>query len=259
MANTTWNPSDRGTIALSNGNLTAQPTGQGSVRTIQSYTAGKFYFEIAFTSAGSSAAVGVANATADMTTSISSGASVAICNNGGAIAVNGTAQTGVGAFSAGGACCVAFDMGAKLVWFRNGAAGNWNGSGTANPATGVGGYSVSGLTGGATALFAYTGGTSAVASVTTLNAGDTAFVGAVPSGFTVGLPVPVTDARATQVASEQWIMPNANAQATQVLLEMWAPGGTTQPRAVATLVALEQWASSGLAVTSQQARAWILA
>lgn len=70
---------------------------------------------------------------------------------------------------------------------------------------------------------------------------------------------PASVARATQVISEQWIMPNANAQATSVFMEMWAPGGTTTPRAVATLVALEQWASAGLAVTQQQARAWIMA
>lgn len=69
----------------------------------------------------------------------------------------------------------------------------------------------------------------------------------------------MTDARNTQEVLEQWVNVNADARATIVVLEQWAPGGTTQPRAVATLVALEQWASSGLAVSTQQARAWIMA
>lgn len=69
----------------------------------------------------------------------------------------------------------------------------------------------------------------------------------------------MTDARNTQEVLEQWVNVRADARATQVILELWAPGGTTTPRAVATQVLLEQWAVTGLAVTQQQARAWIMA
>lgn len=69
----------------------------------------------------------------------------------------------------------------------------------------------------------------------------------------------MTDARITQEALEQWVNVNADARATSVFLEQWGPAGTTAPLAVATVVALEMWADTGLAVTSQQARAWILA
>jgi hypothetical protein len=40
-----------------------------------------------------------------------------------------------------GTLCMAVDLTAKLIWFRTGA-GNWNNSGTANPATGVGGWAL---------------------------------------------------------------------------------------------------------------------
>lgn len=186
---TTWNPSDKnGTIALSNGNLTLTPSGQGGVRSVQSLTVGKTYSEYTFVGPTniSSSAIGVANSSAFMTTAITTGINVAICNGAGAIAVNGTAQTGVGAFAVGGVCCVAVDVGASLIWFRNGAAGNWNGSGTANPATGVGGYSLSTLAAGAATLYAYGGGTITNATPVTANFGATAFIGTVPAGFTAG-------------------------------------------------------------------------
>ena len=52
----------------------------------------------------------------------------------------------------------------------------------------------------------------------------------------------MTDARATQVALEQFIAPNPLAQATQTALEQWASTGTTTGQALVTQVALEMWA-----------------
>jgi hypothetical protein len=190
MANTTWNPADLAATTLSGGNLITTPTGASGVRSIYSASAGKYYFEISFSATGvpSSAAVGIANSSASLTGAVFSGTSVADCNGSGSVQVNGTGQTGVGNIANSGTCCIALDMGGKLVWFRNGAAGNWNGSGTANPATGVGGYSVSGLTGGATALYAFACATGASASGSVANFGDSAFIGVAPAGFAAGFP-----------------------------------------------------------------------
>lgn len=71
---------------------------------------------------------------------------------------------------------------------------------------------------------------------------------------------PGTEARATQIAAEQWINANADARMTQIFLEHWGPAGTSQPQAVATQVALEEWTSVDAAVVTSavQARAWIM-
>lgn len=47
-----------------------------------------------------------------------------------------------GTYASGDTRCYAVDLTANLFWVRNGAGGNWNGSGTADPATGVGGFSI---------------------------------------------------------------------------------------------------------------------
>lgn len=183
---TTWNPSDLVNVLLTNSNLTETTSpGQGSVRSVASISSAKYYLEITLGTGSGSAVIGIANASANLATVPTTGVSAAVCNGLGAIAINGGAQTGIPAFAANGICCIAVDIGASLIWFRNGAAGQWNGSGTANPATGAGGYSMSGLTGGASPLFVLAGAT--VAGLpTTANFGASAFSGAVPSGFTAG-------------------------------------------------------------------------
>jgi hypothetical protein len=80
---------------------------------------------------------------------------------------------------------VAVDFGAKLIWFwSNDGVNQWNKSGSANPATGVGGFDISALLGVTAAQFP------AISPVlhdsvlaTTTNFGGSAFVNALPSGF----------------------------------------------------------------------------
>ena len=81
--------------------------------------------------------------------------------------------------------CVAVDLTASLIWFRKNG-GNWNNSGTANPATGTGGYAY---------LANWPGGTIANRGLSpyaflfttndqqTLNFGDSTFAQTPPSGF----------------------------------------------------------------------------
>jgi hypothetical protein len=56
-------------------------------------------------------------------------------------------------WTAGSVVDVAVDLGGAVIWFRV-SGGNWNNSGTANPATGTGGVSLSTMTGvGSTAYY----------------------------------------------------------------------------------------------------------
>jgi hypothetical protein len=88
-------------------------------------------------------------------------------------------------FVAGDTVCIAFDAATNNVWYRVNA-GNWNGSGTANPATGVGGFAIP-FTGGGedaylkVALQTFNGGSR------TLNTGTSAFAQTTPSGFSAWL------------------------------------------------------------------------
>jgi hypothetical protein len=98
--------------------------------------------------------------------------------------VNNVAQSGAGIpISTGTTVCVALDVDAARIWFRSGAGGNWNNSGTANPATGTGGLNVAVL---GTPLFALVA-TNASTARHTANFGASGFVGAVPAGFNAGL------------------------------------------------------------------------
>lgn len=98
----------------------------------------------------------------------------------------------------------------------------------------------------------------------TANFGDTAFTGAVPSGFTsgftAGASIP-TNALATQIAAEHWFSTNPDMQLTQVAVEQWAAVSTVNPQLVMTQVALEQWASVASAPVggAPQARVMIMA
>ena len=81
---------------------------------------------------------------------------------------------------------IALDVGAQLAWFRVAPSGNWNGSGTANPATGTGGLSLASITNvDDCPLVGFFPG---IGESATANFGDSAFSGAVPSGFTTGWP-----------------------------------------------------------------------
>lgn len=65
---TTWNPADKDSgISLSAGDLTATSTTGGFVRSVFSASAGKHYCEFTFGGGAAGAAVGVANASADLT------------------------------------------------------------------------------------------------------------------------------------------------------------------------------------------------
>lgn len=190
MANTTWNPADKTAgVTLSNGNRTA--TGAGSLqgaRGVDSQSTGKYYVEYTGTFGANESVIGFGASTAAISGSSLTG--TVVYHKSGLVFVNGNGVLfSLPTLSSGSLLCAALDLTNRLIWFRVGAAGQWNGSGTANPATGTGGQSITAIP---ATLFPYVNvwnGDSATA-----NFGDTAFTGAVPSGFTAGFPAPAPTA-----------------------------------------------------------------
>lgn len=244
MANTTWSTTDKtALITLSGGNLIATSGGSSQgVRGIDGKNAGKYYVEYTgSTWATGNTVAGFGNRNASLS---SAGTGTVYYNRSGQLSVNGSLiLTGLTALTAGAVVCAALDIDNKLIWFRVGAAGNWNGNASYNPATGVGGVSIAVLL-PPTSLLPLYPYTSNWSDTITANFGDSAFVGSVPSGFTAGFPTgtPPLNAIATQVAVEQWASPNPAAQLTQVAAEVWAAVAAGVSSALVTQIALEEWA-----------------
>jgi hypothetical protein len=182
-ATTTWNPSDKSAnITLSGGNLTVQAStsSDGAVRSTSSKISGKLYFEIDWTgSSGTNTGCGICTAAANLSTLGPTSNNGAILYGTGGIWVNGT-NLGIGLGSvASGTVCFAIDLTNSRFWTRINA-GNWNASGTANPATNTGGVNIAALT--SSPIYACTTLTSAT-SANTANFGGSTFQQAIPSGF----------------------------------------------------------------------------
>jgi hypothetical protein len=203
MANATWNPADLSRVTLTGGNLIASVLngpGVGGVRATVPQSSGKFYFEVVWAHNTTNITSGLSLASASVSAPASG--AVTINRSNGKIFVNNS-DSGVSATLGGSVpdsvvgCAV--DLSAQLVWFRVGAAGAWNGAVGGNPAAGTGGVSLSPVAG---ALFPMMAGQSNDA--VTANFGDSAFSGAVPSGFTAGWPatsvIPASTARVMVLA-----------------------------------------------------------
>lgn len=176
---TIWNPADvggPGVVSGSNLTFSTSTGGNAGVRSTNPLNAGRAYFEITIGVQGGGAYnAGVVNGSAtpevDTGNPISHGAAIVWAN--GNISPSGSLGAG---FSNGDLCCIAVDLGSKLIWFRKNG-GSWNG-GANNPATSVGGISFS-----PTGPFHAFGGLTIGSSSLTANFGATSFVHSVPSGF----------------------------------------------------------------------------
>jgi hypothetical protein len=153
---TTFDPAT--TVAtLSGGNLVATgPSGlYGGARSIASHSTGKFYAELtitALTGGGGQINPGFVNASASLGNVFlgftSDNDSVGAFDDSGDTYLNASSiGTIAGSVAQGNVQSIAIDFGGKLIWYRINA-GNWNNSGTANPATGVGGFSFSTINAG---------------------------------------------------------------------------------------------------------------
>lgn len=182
---TTWNPSDKTTpVVLGSGNLRVTTGGSatnGGVRSTTSKTTGKVYLEYTCTNlGGANTGCGIATGSAALATMGSTTVGVALVYFSGSLYFNGSQVSTLPGVTGGSVVCVAIDVTSSLLWMRvNG--GNWNGSGTANPATGVGGINIASLF-PSNAVFAAVTVNATNADVTA-NFGGSAFAQTVPSGF----------------------------------------------------------------------------
>ncbi len=182
-----WNTGDKtANVTLSGGSLIAAMTSSsyGGVRADTSAAAGKIYYEVTPQTTGSlNVAVGWANSTASLTTYIGqdknswcyfyyTGNTNVWLNNGSILTTNELAPQ----YST---ICVAFDIDTLQGWVKvNNSL--WNGSATADPGTGVGGFSLATMNAGPyfPVFNSNVNGASVLA-----NFGAKSFGYAIPSGF----------------------------------------------------------------------------
>jgi hypothetical protein len=148
----TWNPSDKeSAIVLSGGNLVATNSTtahNATLRATSSVSSGKWHWEttIGGTLDPNASPTGIATSLASLSTYLGDQDDSLGWFNDGSVYLNDVVVATVATFAAGNRLVVEFDASAKLIWLAVGA-GNWNNSGTANPATGTGGISTAGITG----------------------------------------------------------------------------------------------------------------
>jgi hypothetical protein len=180
---TTFGTGGAGGFTRTNGNLTAENTG-GFGRSINSTAThtGKARIQAtidAIVGSGSDLSIGLGNASWSSWIG-SDGNSIGVIPDGGAVVRNSGLVATIDVLAAGDILDICFDTTAALAWFRrirSGAGGNWNGSGTANPATGVGGVAApSGALG-------FVVSSDTAGAKLTVNWGASAFTLSNPSGF----------------------------------------------------------------------------
>lgn len=199
----TWNPSDTGGGTLYNNDLSIAgvTSGSATTRATSSYSTGKFYFEswVNYNNTNSYGgwAVGVANGSMTLTEYLGQTSSTSFgyfANNGGFLPSGSGGASPIGTLVG-----IAIDFGAQLLWARpNG--GEWNGSGTANPATGTGGVSFSAITGPYFPAFTTTSINGNPSGFITSNFGASTFLHSPPSGFSPFTDPAETDLSAAKIA-----------------------------------------------------------
>lgn len=184
MAIVTWNPADTsGSVVFSNGNLTLTVAGGSfeSTRATQNFASPfKLYMEHVATVAIGDILVGLGSNSAGLNGQYTGQGndSVGYQPSSGQVLQAAAVLATIATAALTDTICQAWDIAALKFWIRvNG--GNWNNSGVANPATGVGGITFGSGVGGGPFPMATGGGS----SVLTSNFGATAFSFGVPAGF----------------------------------------------------------------------------
>jgi len=183
----TWNPNDKLSVLLSNGNLTFSNVGatnQG-VRSIVAKSSGLLYYEYTIGNFGggrNDCANGIAASSFAFTDANANNA-FEMFNGSGSIWFNGSA-TGktLGVRANNDIIDVAVDFTHLTGWIRANA-GNWNGDIAANPATNTNGVSLAAVFASQSAFVLGTSNNNINGIAGTLNVGATAFVHVVPAGF----------------------------------------------------------------------------
>ncbi len=187
-----WNPVDKSsTMSVGAGNLiaTANATAEAQVRSVTAHSVGRFYVELTIgtLTGGSFTGFGLASASHSFTVGLGSGSesrpfSVGYFQSGFVYlnAVSILATNGNTDFSAGDTIGIAADLVNYKLYVKNiTTAGDWNNDAGANPATGTNGLDISTL---APAPFFLAVNIETSGDSATLNAGNSAFAGAIPAG-----------------------------------------------------------------------------
>lgn len=186
MVASTLDPARTSLATLSNGNLTIASTATNGIGiSTSSRNSGKYHLEItANHSTSANLAYGLVKASFNLNNWVGQDANsfgvwsgigsfqTYFNNVGSSIMTGGWGQGDVVAFE--------FDLSARLLWFLNRTSSSpWNVNTFANPATGVGGISFSGLTG----PYFFCANPYATGTITTVNFGATPFSVTPSSGF----------------------------------------------------------------------------
>jgi hypothetical protein len=180
-----WSAADIDDMVLSNSDRTATSTttsaGIRSTFKRQNGVAGKYYAEIQINTLPGNGLLGLRAADFPSLVQLSDPC-VYVPTTTGHILRSGTqiGTTGGGAVTVGETLCYAWDTGAELLWVRRGS-GIWNNDAGADPATGVGGLSLSAFANVDFCVWATA--TSVSGNVYTLRTETAVFGFTVPSGF----------------------------------------------------------------------------
>jgi len=177
-----WDPFDHTAVSYSGNNLVATGWSINAGARSTYRNTGKYYFEGTYTIASAnSTGIGFANSSAAVNSFGGSAVNAFMTYHGFTPYFNGSSgvMSSFNPVPQGTTVCFALDLTNALLWVKQGAAGQWNGSGTANPATGVGGFDFSVI--GHSVAPAVSGATSGDAIA--LNVGGSAFVGTVPTAY----------------------------------------------------------------------------
>jgi hypothetical protein len=191
---TTFDPANLGPeIAISGGNLIVNQLGADGggypvARSITSHSTGKYYVEFTLNSnfAAGADEFGITTSAASLDPTalgFDANLSTGVFDNTTSWYINSSPTGSSINCSVGNTTGIAIDAGAQLVWQRcivSGSPSNWNNSGTANPATGAGGVSISAISGPYYAAVAMLGNQT---SQITGNFGALPYQSAAPSGF----------------------------------------------------------------------------
>jgi len=191
----TFNGATSSQVTLTNGNLTATlntATNNVGTRSASAQTTGKFYIEFKMGQAGNGTMCGLMQQSAtytDMQNGVQG--SVTVLKNSGLIVTNnaGSQANPIGALTLNDVVCLAVDLTARKLWARKNG-GTWSGvgvAGSANPDTGVNGYTIAPTIDLAPAV-SFGGGAQVVGDQYTGSFGATAFAFTVPNGFSRGWP-----------------------------------------------------------------------
>jgi len=185
----TWDTTVNPTVnTYTNGNLTVTCTGCGSGAAIgrgtNNHSIGKWHVELTATTVGLAGyQVGLANIAQPLNVVLGGDNrdGIAYIANSGIVQYNNTTELTLNTYTSGAIICEEVDLTNLLFWVKLSTDTYWNGSSSANPATGAGGINIATISSGI--LYPAEYSTATFTDATTLNVGASSFACTPSSGF----------------------------------------------------------------------------